>query len=365
MFGPNKIMKWCDNNLQGMRRSRRSALASICAGAMKMKGVGVLALGRAMEGPVNAKHRIKRVDRLLGNEQLEVFELSKSLFNALRGQEKRPLVLVDWTDRKAFEQLVFSMAKDGRSMPFHAMTIESTHFKAETQGAKIRAEEEALEQFDAMCPHSVRPIIIADRGFGNARWIGDVQKRGWSFVQRLSKQHYVEVEEHIGNLPEMGIRKGYRPKDWGWGVMGNDPDEDKTRFRLISVYSRDADEPWYLITNIDDCGPKAIVKLYRKRMWTEAMFRDLKSRKWGMGLDEVQLSTVERTQRHFIIIMLAYILLCAFGAIAEHHHFGKSLKANTVNKRVLSLAVIGNHFIEFIGRIIVSMAIEKLVALPT
>ncbi|MCH8204433.1 MAG: hypothetical protein IID09_04670 [Candidatus Hydrogenedentes bacterium] len=81
--------------------------------------------------------------------------------------------------------------------------------------------------------------------------------------------------------------------------------------------------------------------------------------------NRTKLSTVERTQRHFIIIMLAYILLCAFGAIAEHHHFGESLKADTVNKRVLSLAVIGNHFIEFIGRITVRMAIEKLVALPT
>jgi len=34
-------------------------LASICAGAMKMKGLGVLALGRAMDGPAMAKHRIR------------------------------------------------------------------------------------------------------------------------------------------------------------------------------------------------------------------------------------------------------------------------------------------------------------------
>lgn len=365
MFGPNKIMKWCDNNLQGVRRSRLSALACICAGAMKLKGVGVLALGRAMDGPTTAKHRIKRVDRFLGNEQLEVFEISKTLFNVLRSQDKCPVVLVDWTDRKTFEQLVFSITKDGRSMPFLAVTIKSTHLNDEMEGVKIRAEQEALEQLRVMCPSNVRPIIIADRGFGNARWIGDVQKWGWSFVQRLSKQHYVEVEQHIGTLPELGIRKGYLPKDWGWGVMGDNNGENKTHFRLITVYSREADEPWYLIANIEDCEPEEIVELYRKRMWTEAMFRDLKSRKWGMGLDEVQLTTVERTQRHFLIIMLAYILLCAFGAIAEHQQFGETLKANTVNKRVLSLAVIGNHFIEFIGRITVRMAIEKLVQLPT
>lgn len=365
MFGPEKIMKWCDKHLQGMRRSRRSALASICAGAMKMKGVGVLALGRAMHGPTSAKHRIKRVDRFLGNEDVEVSELSTTLFNVLRGSQRRPIVLVDWTDRQAFEQLVFSIAKDGRSMPFLSVTIQSTHFKAKTKGVKIQAEQQALEEFRALCPPHVCPIVIADRGFGNACWIRDVEKWGWSFVQRLSMKHFVDMEQHIGLLCELGIRKGYRPKDWGWGSIGADEEEEKTEVRLISVYDRQADEPWYLIVNTGDFDANEIGKLYKKRMWTEAMFRDLKSRKWGMGLDEVQLSSVERTQRHFAIMMLAYVLLCAFGAIAEHQNFGETLKANTVNKRVLSLAVVGNHFMEFIGRITVKMAIEKLVLLPT
>ena len=48
MFGPRKIMKWFDRNLPEVRRSRRKTLAHIVAGVMKMKEVGVLALGRAM-----------------------------------------------------------------------------------------------------------------------------------------------------------------------------------------------------------------------------------------------------------------------------------------------------------------------------
>lgn len=365
MFGSSKIMKWFEQNLQVMRRSRRTTLSHVVAGAMKMKGVGVLALGRAMEGPTDAKHRIKRVDRFLANEGLELAELSAVLFNVLRGSEKHPTVLVDWTDRQAFEQLVFSITKDGRSMPFHAVTINSTHFEGETEGAKIVAEKEGLEQLHALCPPDVFPIIVADRGFGNERWIGQTAKWGWGFVQRLSKQHYVETEGHIGMLPELGIRKGYRPKDWGWGTMGDSKQEDKTRLRLVTVYDRDTDEPWYLVTNIEDNPPDNIVRIYKKRMWTEAMFRDLKNRKWGLGLDHVRLTTVQRTAVHFMVVMLAYLLLCAFGAFAEVQNFGRSLKANTVEKRVLSLAAIGNHFIEFIGRATVKMAIERLVALPT
>lgn len=365
MFGPSKIMKWFDQHLQDVRRSRLKTLAHVVAGAMKMKGVGVLALGRAMDGPTDAKHRIKRVDRFLANEELELEQLSSVLFNVLRGSEKRPIVLVDWTDRHAFEQLVFSITKDGRSMPFYAVTIKSTHFRGETDGAKIAAEQAGLQQLHALCPPDISPIIVADRGFGNERWVGQIAKWGWGFVQRLSKQHYVETEGHIGLLPELGIRKGYRPKDWGWGTMGDNQNEEKTRLRLVTVYDRDADEPWYLIANIEDTEPDAIVRIYKKRMWTEAMFRDLKNRKWGLGVDHVRLTTVQRTAVHFMVVMLAYLLLCAFGAFAEVQNFGNSLKANTVEKRVLSLAAIGNHFIDFIGRITVKMAIEKLVALPT
>lgn len=365
MFGPDKIMKWFEQNLQEVRRSRRKTLAHLVAGAMKMKGVGVLALGRSMEGPVAAKHRIKRVDRFLANKDLELFSLSRVLFDVMRGRDKRPVVLVDWTDRHAFEQLVFSITKDGRSMPFYALTIQSTHFKSETEGLKIGAETEALETLRALCPQDVRPIIIADRGFGNERWIRQIANWGWGFVQRLSRQHYVETERHLGTLPELGIRKGSLPKDWGWGTMGDDKRPDKTRFRLVTVYNRKTDEPWYLITNIEDTPPEDIIERYRKRMWTEAMFRDLKSRKWGLGMDEVRLTTVQRTATHFMVVVIAYLLLCAFGAFAELKAFGETLKANTVGKRVLSLAAIGNRFIDFIGRVTVRMAFEKLVALPT
>lgn len=365
MFGPSKIMKWCDRNLQGVRRSRRKTLAHITSGAMKMKGLGVLALGRAMEGPAIAKHRIKRVDRFLANEDVEHLEICDTLFNVLRGRERHPVVLADWTDRHAYEQLVLSICKDGRAMPFLCVTMKSARFKPEMEGVKIQAEQQILEQLHAVCPANVQPVIVADRGFGNERWISQIQNWGWHFVQRLSKQHYLNTQKHIGMLPELGIRRGHLPKDWGWGTMGADNREDKTQLRLVTVYERDADEPWYLVTNLEDTGGKAIVNIYKKRMWIEAMFRDMKSRKWGMGLDEVRLTTVQRTATHFLIVMLAYILLCAFGAFAEVQDFGEQLKANTVRKRVLSLAAIGNNFIEFIGRVTVKMAMARLAAIPT
>ena len=76
----------------------------ICGGAMRMQGSGVLALGRAMHGSTAAKHRIKRVDRFLGNAQVEVDGVSEALFRQFRPATGRVVVLADWTDRGAFQQ---------------------------------------------------------------------------------------------------------------------------------------------------------------------------------------------------------------------------------------------------------------------
>jgi hypothetical protein len=361
MFDPSKIVNWFDEHFQSIRRSRRSALASIVYGAMQMRGSGVLALGRAMEGATTPKHCIKRVDRFLGNDRLEMTALFGILFSLLRGTNKSPVILVDWTDRHTFKQLVFAVSKDGRALPFLWVTIKKEEFESQNEGPIVEAQCGALGLMAAICPKDVFPIFIADRGFGNARWITDIQNRGWYFVQRLAKNHYMKTTEYIGVLSELGIRRGWKPRDWGWGSMG---ELQQGKMRLVTVYARDAEGPWYVVTNLENTGPKAIVRLYAKRMWIEAMFRDLKSRKWGLGIDEVRLSDQMRTTRHFVIVAIAYLLLCAFGAVAEARKLAETIKANTVKRRTLALASIGNYLLKLVQRVTIPTAIQSLCRLP-
>lgn len=86
MYDPSNILTWMMENVEGMRRSRMKTLSDIVSGAMRMKGSGVLALGRAMRGPVKAKYRIKRVDRFLGNRQVEIDAVSEAIFDEFRAR---------------------------------------------------------------------------------------------------------------------------------------------------------------------------------------------------------------------------------------------------------------------------------------
>lgn len=360
MYDPSNILSWLEENVQ-MRQSRRKTLASIASGAMRLQGTGVLALGRAMGGTAKAKNRIKRVDRFLGNAKVEVDAVSEAIFRQLRPAKGPVVVLADWTDRHDFQQLVLALPRNGRAIPFYCITVEKGDGSGAHAGFMVSAEGMALEALGQFCGDEINPIIIADRGFGNVRWLTDIANRGWYFVQRLACNHTVNVDDHMGSLCELGIRRGWTSRDWGWGTMN---EEGWGPVRLVTVYAREAKEPWYLVTNIDEAPPAEVVRLYKRRMWIEAAFRDLKNRNWGMGMDAVRLTQAARLDRHFIILALAYMLLCAFGAAAESAGLGDQLKANTVAERVLSLARIGSYFLQT-AQVAIPYAIAYLLDLPT
>ena len=361
MFDPSKILTWLEENVQSMRRSRMKTLAAVVSAAVLMRGVGVLALGRAMAGEVAAKHCIKRVWRFLRNDGVETEALSAALFRFLLPVTGRVIVLADWTDLHPFQQLVFSFPRDGRALPFLCITIRKSESEGGGDGEMVAAEQRALAVLERMCPPGLKLILVADRGFGNVRWLGDVRKRGWHFVQRLSCIHNVNVATHIGTFKELGIRRGWRPRDWGVGTI----DEcEWGPVRVVTVFERDAQEAWYLVTSLDVEPPAEIVRIYKRRMWIEAMFRDLKNRDWGLGLDRVRLSEPERHDRHFYILALAYVLLVAFGAAAESLDIDRLYKANTRRERVMALARIGNHMIQ-LSLCSLAVAFSALAALPT
>lgn len=338
MLSPEQILTWLEENVKEMRRSRAKTLADIVPAAMAMCGIGVLALGRAMNTATTGKHNIKRVNRLLGNTALEVEALAQGIFDTFALAVERVLVLADWTDVANGKLLVFSLPANGRSIPFFVKVIA----KDAREGAMIKAENEALEALERICRHHPHVVIVADRGFGNKRWITRVQHHGFHFVQRVNSVFFAETEHYIGKLHDMDVRKGARIRDWGRGTIGED---ECIRGRLITAFDPEAKEPWYLVTDLEDIKPEEAVSIYRRRWWIETMFRDKKNRDWGLGLDQVKLKDYRRYERLSYIVALAFTFLVAHGALAEEEGFDKGCKANTRKVRVLNLLRLGHLYL--------------------
>lgn len=356
MFSPTTILAWLEDNVKDMRASRRKTLGAIVPAAMMLCGLGVLALGRAMNTGTTGKHNIKRVNRFLGNRDLECEAIAAGIFRAFAPREGRVLVLVDWTDVANGKLLVFALPRDGRALPFYTQVVA----KDASEGALVQAEEQAVLALSRICAGRSDIVLVADRGFGNQRWIEAVGRQHWHFVQRLSRIFFVDVEGYIGTLKEHHLRKGSRPRDWGHGVFGQD---ERIHGRLVTVYAPDAKEPWYLVTDLTDASAGQIVGMYRRRMWIEALFRDKKNRDWGMSLDAVELHDPARYERLFYIVALAFIFLSAYGAAAERCGFDRGFKANTRTVRVINLIRIGFHYAKR-HRCSLKRALRDLQALP-
>lgn len=357
MLSPVDILPWLEANVNGVRLSRLKTLAAIVPAAMELEGVGVLALGRAMSGPVSGKHNIKRVNRFLGNEGLECTALAKGIFGAFAPRQGRVLVLADWTDVSNAKMLVFALPANGRSIPFYAYVVP----KLAGEGTLIEAEDKALQALKEICAARSHVTVVADRGFGNKRWLGAVRKAGFHYVQRISSVFTVDTELFMGGVKEMNLRQGDRIRDWGYGTVGAD---EVIEGRVITAYDPKAKEPWYLVSDLDDAEAEEIVSIYRRRWWIETVFRDSKNRDWGMGLDMVNLKDFRRYERLFYIVALAFTLLSAHGALAEAEGVDKEAKANTRTTRVLNLLRIGIYYIKRRGQKM-SDAVDALKILAT
>jgi hypothetical protein len=150
---------------------------------------GLTAMGRAAGSLLDAKHNIKRVDRLLGNPKV-ASELSGVYAATIEMLElgTHPIVLVDWTHLdQTFSALVGAIPVDGRSIPI----LATVHRDA--KAGNSRAERAWLDALAKVLPAGTRPILVTDAGY-KSPWVREVTRRGWHFVTRLSG-HVTFVEQ--------------------------------------------------------------------------------------------------------------------------------------------------------------------------
>jgi hypothetical protein len=99
-------------------------------------------------------------------------------------------------------------------------------------------------------------------------------------------------------------------------------------------------EPWCLATNLPDL-PMAL-RFYRRRMWIEEMFGDLK--KHGFDLERTMLRHFERLSRLTLAVALLYVWLMSIGTRTVRD--GLRNVVDRTDRRDLSIFQIGFRFIE-------------------
>lgn len=227
-----------------------------------------------------------------------------------------------------------------------------------------------------------RPIVVTDAGFKNP-WFSKVRTLGWDYVGRANAHVLVisaEASEQelddcarwtkARTLFEQARR---RAKDLGETIvaksnplssrlvlvkgpkktMKSSPGPKKRRSKTIEHYRHRATAPWLLQSSIYTVQARDIVRWYSTRMRIEETFRDMKSHRFGLSLEDARTHAGKfdkQSERYTVLLLLATLGLLSLtlaGQVAVRLGQAQSFQANTTrSKRVLSLVFLGRRFLD-------------------
>jgi hypothetical protein len=343
---------------------QRAVVAVVLGAALSLSGI---ALGvRSVTG---YRHRIKSVDRLLGNGALHA--VRTELYAALAARwltgVRQLLLVIDWSDLtpdQRWHWLRASVAVEGRSVTLY----EEAH--PQHRLGNLKVHRQFLARVAELLPPDCEPIVMTDAGF-HSTWFKAVSAQGWAFIGRVRgrdmvqrgagpwkrgmalygqateqardlgphayvRSHPIEARLVLVRLPAHGR---HRLNIYGQRRAG----------RASRKCARAARDPWLLAASrrLDHLTANTIVRLYAQRMRIEQSFRDTKNLRFGQGLHTTRSRTRERLQMLLLIGHLAAFVQRLIGEAAKarqlqlnfmatHRRTRPEISTLTLARRILS-----------------------------
>jgi hypothetical protein len=368
-----------------IHNARIKALSDVVTAAITTKSLMLTELGRGIDLPIQERSGIQKVNRLLGNKHLgmEQESISRAVADALIGPKKHPVIIVDWSKFPNSKEAVIraALAAQGRALTLY----EERHAIKKMGNRKVQTD--FLNTLKRVLPKDCRSIIVTDAGFHND-WFKEVLNLGWDYVGRIRglKKYCSKGDEIFLPCSDLFKQATHNVKYMGEKILTR-KNPFKTHLYLVKsklkgrkaltkqgkvrrdkdskAYSRAHREPWLLATSFQGRKAGKKVKLiYARRMTIEEAFRDLKSSKYGFGLEEGKTRQKKRRAILLLIAMLASLIAWLAGKIGEQMKWQYQFQSNSIkDRRVLSLFYLGCQLIKKRFRIPLSLMWETLESL--
>ncbi|NOQ79361.1 MAG: IS4 family transposase [Gammaproteobacteria bacterium] len=348
-----------------MHKIRRKSLNALVLSLISGADLSVTSLGRNINSKTTEKHQIKRSTRLCSNPHLhhEIKGIYSKLSLRLIGEQKHPVILVDWSDldpRKQHFLLRAAVAVDGRSLTL----LEEIHPLSSKE--KPETHKQFMEHLKSILPDNCRPVIVTDAGF-RVPWFKLVQSLGWDYVGRVRNRTFCKnthdadwhpvkdlYQQATATAKKVGCygmcRRDpiysqmvvYKAKKKGRKDMTANGKSARNSKRSRSNAARER-EPWLLATSLSSTDKsrfaKKIVKIYRTRMQIEESFRDVKT---GLNFNRGDTRKAKRLGVLLLVALLTQFVLFLLGMVVKILNKHRQYQANTVtSKNVLSYQFLG------------------------
>jgi len=336
--------------------SLMAAVGAVLCGAQ----VSITSLGRRISNPAFVKHKIKRIDRLVGNLRLaqDRRALYTTLTHWLAQGLPQPLILIDWSPLSGDQEhqaLRASLPAKGRALTLY----EEVHPRSKLGNRKV--QQAFLDTLKTVLPVTSQPIIIADSGFRvpfyryveytlGWHWLGRIRNRdlvAWQgtdngeswfgatslYSRATSKPVYLDVVQWVRRQPLAAFLVLVRQPKKGRQHLTQAGKPRQSRHS--KKQAKREQEPWLLVASLSlrAFTAKQVMKLYQTRMQIEEGFRDSKSHRYGLGITKANRIGQQRRANLLLIAALAAFLLWCIGVAGKNQPLTKQVRVNSSSKR--------------------------------
>jgi hypothetical protein len=200
----------------------------------------------------------------------------------------------------------------------------------------VKQQLALLKRLQPFIPQGVQPSLVGDGEFGNTQILALLDEWGWDYVLRQAKNTKILVGETLWcRLDELPIARG-QIRMWHNVYL-----TDKAYpTNLVAVWRASEKEPIFLATN--QTSVKVAWRLYKRRMWIEEMFGDMKGH--GFDLEKTRLRHPARLNRLMLAVSLVYLWLVSVGEYVWKQGLATEIDRN--DRRDLSIFRLGLDFIQ-------------------
>lgn len=322
--------------MQRITQVRNFAL--LLYGIYTSRSVTLSKIAGKIPGKAKLLSTVRRLERFLDNSAIQVRDWYEPLAKEWLIKQAESIgeihLIVDGTKVGFGHQLLMiSLAYRKRAIPIAWTWVK--HVRGHSTGTTQIA---LLAYVRALMPIGIAVFIVGDSEFGPVKVLKQLQKWHWFYVlrQKADTGVWSAVENQWKPFGSFVQKAGQSI----WLGSREFSQAHIYTVNLLAHWKTGEKEPWLLATNLPNL--QMALRCYKRRMWIEEMFGDLKAH--GFDLESTMLQSFIRLSRLTLAVAVLYLWLVASGAKTIHN--GLRHLIDRKDRRDLSIFQIGLRFIE-------------------
>jgi hypothetical protein len=320
----------------GERKNRIRSFNWLLVGLYESRSVHLSKVAEKIPGQAYLPSVTRRMRRLLDNPAIRVrawYEpIAQGIIQRLADGEIR--LIVDGSKVGFGHQLLLvAIAYRRRAIP-----LAWTWVKSSRAHSTVHKQKALLSYVHSLIPAKSSVLVVGDTEFGQVGVLKLLQEWHWQYVLRQNGRYLVRQQgrrdfQRLDSLVD-------KPAQSQWLDTCQLTAKYAYTANLLAYWKPGEKSPWLLATNL--VCPTATRKAYRRRMWIEETFGDLKSN--GFDLESTHLRHFLRLSRLTLAVVLLYVWLVAFGSRVIKS--GQRYLVDRRDRRDYSIFRIGRNMVE-------------------